>query len=325
MYVSISFYSLRHEGFHYERGSMACYNSYAHQWHPAFFASWQIEFQEESGELTFKNEHMIGTKPKQIDVLVIKKSVNKTIKKNIGRIFRMHNIIEYKSPEDYLSIDDFYKCYGYVCFYKSDGNKQNEINISEITLTLVSSGFPRNLVNHLKQVRGWKVEKIERGIYYVSGNIFPIQIINTKKLSKEKNLWLKSLNLHLESKDMVNSLIQEYDEHKDEKLYNSAMDIIVKNNIRIFKEVNENMLCAALEDLIKERLEREVKIALDEAVSKAVNKEVNIAVDKAVSQTTDNILNALEEIHNQIPISEIRKKYHLSEAEWIRMEKLALY
>ena len=41
------------------------------------------------------------------------------IQKNIGRIFRQYNIIEYKSPEDNLDIDDFYKVYAYACIYKS--------------------------------------------------------------------------------------------------------------------------------------------------------------------------------------------------------------
>ena len=41
----------------------------------------------------------------------IKKNVDEPIEKNIGRIFRKHNIVEYKSPTDYLSVDDFYKVY----------------------------------------------------------------------------------------------------------------------------------------------------------------------------------------------------------------------
>lgn len=73
----------------------------------------------------------------------------------------------------------------------------------------------------------------------------------------------------------------------------------MKNNMRIFQEVNENMLCAALEDLIRERLEREVNIKVNEVVK--------------------------EKIHNQTPLNEIRKRYHLTDAEWSWLEKLALY
>ena len=74
------------------------------QWHPAFFAEIQIELQEDAEHLIFENEHQLGTKPKEIDVLIIKKDKGRVIRKNIGRIFRQHNIVEYKSPLDYLSV-----------------------------------------------------------------------------------------------------------------------------------------------------------------------------------------------------------------------------
>lgn len=41
------------------------------QWHPAFYAGIQIELAEEAEKLIFENEHQLGTKPKEIDVLII--------------------------------------------------------------------------------------------------------------------------------------------------------------------------------------------------------------------------------------------------------------
>ena len=90
------------------------------QWHPAFYAGLQIELQEDSDNLIFENEHQLGTKPKQIDALIIKKQKDISIKKNIGKIFRGHNIVEYKSPTDYLCIDDYYK--GYASLDELVGN-----------------------------------------------------------------------------------------------------------------------------------------------------------------------------------------------------------
>ena len=90
------------------------------QWHPAFYADVQIELAENASNLMFENEHQLSTKPMEVDVVIIKKEAEYPIHKNIGRIFRKYNLIEYKSPEDYLSIDDFYKIYGYACFYKAD-------------------------------------------------------------------------------------------------------------------------------------------------------------------------------------------------------------
>lgn len=81
------------------------------QWHPAFFAGLQIELEEDADCLEFIQEYSLGTKPMEIDVL-IKKEEKRVLKKSIGKIFRKHNIIEYKSPMDYLSVDDYYKAYG---------------------------------------------------------------------------------------------------------------------------------------------------------------------------------------------------------------------
>ena len=129
------------------------------QWHPAFYAGIRIEFEEEKEMLIFENEHQLGTKPKEIDVLIIKKHADVPIRKNIGRVFRKHNIVEYKSPKDYLSIDDYYKVYAYACFYKSDTEAVNQIKAEEITITFVCKKRPREdksvmniIVNANKQV-----------------------------------------------------------------------------------------------------------------------------------------------------------------------------
>ena len=90
------------------------------QWHPAFYADLQIEFREETEKLKFEREYLLSSKPMAIDVLIIKKKNAEPIHKNIGKIFRKYNIIEYKSPSDALSVDDFYKVYGYTNFYKAD-------------------------------------------------------------------------------------------------------------------------------------------------------------------------------------------------------------
>ena len=67
------------------------------QWHPAFFADIQIELESERENLIFENEHQLGTKPMEIDALVIKKKTDIPINKNIGRIFRL-SLIHISEP-----------------------------------------------------------------------------------------------------------------------------------------------------------------------------------------------------------------------------------
>ncbi len=191
------------------------------QWHPAFYAGLQIELKDERDNLIFESEHNLGTKPKQIDVLIIKKQKDIPIRKNIGKIFRKYNIVEYKSPTDYLGIDDYYKCCAYAYFYKSDTGKENQILIEELTLTFVSFKYPRRLISHLKEVLGYDIIKKEEGIYYVKkGNdILPQQFIVTSKLKSEENIWLRGLTNNINSLELAQSLVHEYEKNKKDGNY----------------------------------------------------------------------------------------------------------
>ena len=200
------------------------------QWHPAFYAGIQIEFYTESDKLIFESEHNLSKKPMQIDVLVIKKIAEDIIHKNIGRIFRKYNIVEYKSPTDYLSIDDFYKVYGYTCFYKSETKIVDSIKITDLTITFVCQKYPRELVDHLWKIRGFGLEKIDEGIYYITKDIVPIQLLVTSELSEQENLWLKCLTNDLDDMVTIDRLSEEYGAHEHEELYKSVMNVIVRAN-----------------------------------------------------------------------------------------------
>ena len=133
------------------------------QWHPAFFAGIQIEFGEEAKYLEFKSEYVLGTKPMMIDVLIKKKEAQ-TLKRSIGKIFRKYNIVEYKSPDDYLCIDDFYKGYAYTYFYKADRTPVNSILLEELTISFVCQKYPRELFRHLAKERKLQIERMYAGI-----------------------------------------------------------------------------------------------------------------------------------------------------------------
>lgn len=231
------------------------------QWHPAFYAGIQIEFGAEAQHLTFESEHLLGSKPMQIDIIV-KNEQNKTLKKNIERIFRKYNIIEYKGPGDYLSIDDFYKVYGYTWFYKSDTRAVDSIKIHELTITLVSQSYPQKLIQHLQQKRGYAVKRTEPGIYRVIGDVIPIQILVTRRMTQKKNLWLRNLTDHIQNTEDAQELLKEYKKHKTDKLYESVMDTIMKSNFNLFKEMET--MCEALRELMKDELEERERIAKED-------------------------------------------------------------
>lgn len=222
------------------------------QWHPAFVAALHIEFADELDLLEIKAEHLLGKKPMQIDVLVIKKAEEVLIRKNIGRIFRKYNIIEYKSPEDSLSINDFYKTYAYTCFYQSDTRRVNEISPKELTITFVCNHYPVKMLCHLTAERKLSVVKKADGIYYLTGDEFPIQLLITKQLSKEENYWLQSLRSDLKAGAEIRSLIENYEDEKSSPYHQALMDLIVRANAKKMKE--ERTMCQALKELFADEL-----------------------------------------------------------------------
>lgn len=268
------------------------------QWHPAFYAGIQIEFGEEAEKLIFENEHNLSSKPLQIDVLVIKKQSGEVVRKNIGQIFRKNNIVEYKSPKDYLSIDDYYKVYAYTCLYKADTGNADEIRIEEVTMTLVSEGYPRKLMKHLQKQRNLLVERHSSGIYYVKGEIFPIQIIVTKRLPKEENFWLRNMTTNLTQKE-AEELIYAYEGHEKDNLYKSVMDVIVRANEDEFEEMKR--MCDALLELMKDEIDECKEIArqegLNEGVSQGKQEQLQLLIEKKIvkGKSIEQIADELEE------------------------------
>ena len=156
-------------------------------WHPAFVQAIQHELEDYLDVLTFETEHQLTTEPLKIDVLIIKKKKNVVIKKNIARIFRQFNVVEYKSPNDYVSIEAYHKTQCYGRLYAA----LNKVNINEMSVSVVATRHPRKLLTFLKHQ--YTVQHVQQGIYLVERDTCPTQVLVSEELSEEDNLWLNSL------------------------------------------------------------------------------------------------------------------------------------
>ena len=269
------------------------------QWHPAFYVGVQLELEKEAGELAFDNEHQLGTKPREIDVLIIKKTVDYQVQKNIGRMFRRYNIVEYKSPGDYLSINDFYMGCAYVCLYKVDTAVEDERRIGELTLTFAAARYPRKLIAHLTKERGYSVEEAEQGIYYVKGAFVPIQILVLSRLSEKENLWLRVLSNELKGKEIAGRALAEYRKHQNNGLYSSVIDIMIRANRKRFVKEG-SVMSEEFESLLNEKLamreERGRSIGLREGKLATVRnlKKINMPVDQ-IAEIVEESLETVEQ------------------------------
>ena len=262
------------------------------QWHPAFCAGVQIELAEAGADLTFIREYQLGRKPKQVDLLVIKKEGTQRIRKNIGRIFRRYNIVEYKSPKDSLSVDDFYKVYGYACFYKSDVKTAESVDMDELTITFACHRYPAKLFRYLREKRKFQIRKVEEGIYYIIGDYLPIQILLLNRLPEEENLWLRNLTDHLSGEEQAERLVKEYWNHKDNTLYQAVMDIIIRANRKQFEEAKN--MCDALRELFAEELKENYQAGEDQGRQEGRSELSRLILKLSELGRTDEIIKAAE-------------------------------
>ena len=240
------------------------------QWHPAFYAATGLEFHEDIERLELKPEYNLSKEPIRIDLLIIKDGSAGQIKNEIGHIMRTYNVIEYKSPEDALTIDDFYKTVGYACFYKGYGEHVNAVPINELTVSIFRETKPTKMFLTL-QKHGHKIEEKYPGIYYVTEHLpFPAQIIVTQELEPGEHLSLRILSNHAKKEDVEEFLrkAEGMNTPRDRQNVEAVLQVSVKANDELYREIRRDAnMCDALRELMKDDLEDARKKG--EAIGKA--------------------------------------------------------
>lgn len=261
------------------------------QWHNGFVPAMELDFREDRHLLTFLKEHNLNAMPNRIDLLIIRKESKAILKNDIGKIFRGHNITDYKSPDDALNMDTLYKTYGYAYLYKAYEKQKNEIGIDDITVSLIREGKPREMFSELESMGATITEKF-KGIYYVVGSFiqFPTQIVVYRECERQHHEWLKALTKSI-TEEETNRL---YDEKKqfsnkaDNDNARSVFDIIYHANRRLFLGHKEgDRMYAVVKDLFLTEyaqgiIETARKFnASDEMVVSVLSEQAEVEVDEA--------------------------------------------
>ena len=203
-------------------------------WHEAFQEVLQLELHEYRDVLIFENDYKLSEEALRMDAVIIKKDRNARIDKNIGRIFQGHNIFEYKSETVTFTRRDYDKVRGYALLYSSFTDTPPE----DITISISLTIFPQKLVGLLTQERGLTLEETESGIYYIYGDIFPIQLLESKKLPQEDNLFLRNLRSNLNAVDMAKTLTV-YKQQRQLDSKSVYLDRLIQANYNSYKEAGK--------------------------------------------------------------------------------------
>ena len=236
-------------------------------WHEAASCAFQIELKDYSEFLEYITEYMLGKNSYRIDLLIIKKLTDKMISKNIGRIFRAFNLLEIKGIGSSVSIDSYYKTIGYAGLLIAQMGKarhdshRKQYSSLDVSLTLLSCHYPRKLIKHLRVERKLTIEKVCPGVYYINKETFDIQIIVTRELLPEDNLYLSCLTDKLQDTALANRLADDYKSHQEQDIYIKYMNQITNANKK--KKGESAMVCEGILNLCgtssKEIIERTKK------------------------------------------------------------------
>ena len=208
------------------------------KYHHGFYAAAHAEYYAFREALDFLKEQELGIEPVCLDMLIIKRDGQNPLKDAIGRFFRKYNILEYKSPEDGLTIDDFYKVRAYACLYKSQGKTVDEIPGDALTVSIFRHTYPREMFAALERI-GFQVTETHPGVYYINGALtVPAQVIVTSRLPAGEYAAFKILAKGAAREDVIEFM--------------SARDSYSPDDVRTILRVS----IAANEELFQE-LERE--------------------------------------------------------------------
>ena len=240
-------------------------------WHPAFRAAAELELREDIDDLIFESEHPLSSEPLRVDLLILHlKNQHKVLHNEIGKIMRKHNIIEYKGPNDQLSIDTLYKILGYACLYKSFGNTVNAIPMQDITVSIFREAYPQELFRLLRS-ENYTIEERYMGIFYVYGFLFPVQIVVFRLVDAKLHSAFRLLTKKAEKSSIEEFLLHTKGMSSPQDLnnINAILQVNYAANKQIYEQIRKEspIMCEALRDFFKDELKEQYEAGMSQGIS----------------------------------------------------------
>lgn len=231
------------------------------QWHGPYFGSMRLELKENGEGCEYDGEYILNTKALQIDMLARTKGEITWVLDEITQGFRRHNIIEFKSPDDALDLDVFYKTLGYGCLYKAQGSHVNAIHRMDISVTFIRERKPEKLLQELAEL--YDVVERAPGIYMLQGEglLFAVQILVLREMTWEKHIWVTALQRQItrEHARLLLLEMRKLEKVQEREWADSVLQLAIANNKEIFERLKgDEFMCQALRELMAEEIDEEL-------------------------------------------------------------------
>ena len=173
-------------------------------WHREFERILRIEAEPYGGDVQITAEHTLGVDPPRADFLILddRKRMMRESGKGIFQIFREHNIVEYKNPNDVLDGRTLRKTCGYANLYISAAGHAGDVPEGGVSVSVFRAVKPRALFSKLEG-DGMLEPSGTPGVYKVKGMTdLPFQIVITDELEGGEYAAYRALSDHAAEQDM---------------------------------------------------------------------------------------------------------------------------
>jgi len=152
--------------------------------------SWDALFKEifthffRQMDLQTKTQQEVSRKPLTIDTIVFCKDESdfQNLRTTAFPFFRFHNLLEFKSPVDRLTIPGYHRILGRARLYLSENPK---LSLDDITLCIISSSKPRSVMSKIPQIT---FTQIGKG-YYVASELISTHVYVLSELPVENKYY----------------------------------------------------------------------------------------------------------------------------------------
>ena len=253
------------------------------KFHYGFYGAVKVIYGGVRDSFSFLQEQQLGKEPVRLDMLVVRKDDACVLSDPIGSFFRKHNILDYKSPDDALSINDFYKTQGYACIYRSR-SVSGEIRGDELTVSIFRHTYPRKMFSMLAG-EGHEVKSDYPGIYRVAGHLtVPAQVVVSSQLPDGEYEALKVLTRNARERDIVKFMDDNQDNRELSEDISAILRVSMAANEELYRRLEEeSIMVGAFERFVERRLAkaREEGISVGKAEGRAEGRAEGEACGEA--------------------------------------------
>ena len=143
--------------------------------------------------------------------------------------------------------------------------------MQDITVSIFREAYPKELFQLLEQEK-YMVEERYKGIFYVSGFPFPVQIVVFSLVDRKLHSAFRLLTKKIKSSAVKEFLLDTKGMRSKQDLdnINAILQVSYEANKEIYEQIREEdfAMCEALRDLFKEELQEQYEAGMSQGISR---------------------------------------------------------